>query len=57
MPVTSFALLVFSVVAAAALTIVAMSTWGVLTVLPVLLCLALAIRWAVAHVPYDDGQA
>ncbi len=56
MPVTSFAMLIFCVIAAAALTVWALSAWGALTVLPVLLCLALAARWALAHVPHDDGQ-
>jgi hypothetical protein len=54
MPVTYLALVAFSVIAATALTIWAMNAWGALTVLPVLLCLALAARWALAHVPHDD---
>ncbi|MFZ7089686.1 hypothetical protein [Primorskyibacter sp. 2E233] len=57
MPVTSFALLVLSVIAAAALTIWAMSAWGMLTVLPLLLFVALVARWAMAHVPHDDNHA
>ena len=56
MPVTSFALLVFSVVMAAALTVWAMSSFGVLTVLPIVLALALIARWAMAHVPHDDSR-
>ena len=56
MPVTSFALLIFSVIAAAALTIWAFNAWGAATVLTLLLCIALAARWALAHVPHDDGQ-
>ena len=57
MPVTSLALLIFSVIAAAGLTIWALNAWGALTVLPLLLCLGLALRWALADTPYDDGQA
>ena len=56
MPVTFLALLVFAVVSAAALTVWALNAWGVLTVLPILLCLALAARWALTHVPHDDSQ-
>ena len=56
MPVTFLALLVFSVIAAAALTVLALNAWGALTVFPILLCLALAARWALAHVPHDDSQ-
>lgn len=57
MPVTSFALLLFSVIAASGLTVWAFSALGAATVLPVLLALALFARWAMADVPYDDGQA
>ena len=56
MPVTSFALVLISVLAAAALTVWAFTAWGAAFV-PVLLILALFARWAMAHVPYDDGQA
>ncbi|WP_417208201.1 hypothetical protein [Antarctobacter sp.] len=56
MPVTSFALLVCAVVFAAGLTVWAMSSFGVLTVIPVLLALALLARWAMAHVPHDDTR-
>ena len=55
MPVTSFALLLFSVLAAGALTVWAFNVWGA-ALLPVLLVLALFGRWAMAHVPHDDGQ-
>ena len=54
MPVTYLALVAFSVIAATTLTVWAVNAWGALTVLPVLLCLALAARWALAHVPHDD---
>lgn len=57
MPVTSFALLVCSVIAAAALTVWAVGAWGVLTVLSGLLVLIVVARWAFAHVPYDDPSA
>ncbi|SNS00157.1 hypothetical protein [Antarctobacter heliothermus] len=56
MPVTSFALLVCAVVLAAAVTVWAMSSFGVLTVIPVLLAVALLARWAMAHVPHDDTR-
>ena len=56
MPVTFLALLVLAVVMAAGLTVWALNAWGALTVLPILLCVALAARWALAHVPHDDGQ-
>jgi hypothetical protein len=56
MPVTSFALIVCATVAAAILTLWAMTSFGVLTVLPVLLALALLARWAMAHVPHDDSR-
>ena len=54
MPVTFFALLVLFVMSAAALTIWAMSAFGALTVLPVFLIAALALRWGLGHVAYDD---
>ncbi|MCC1492553.1 hypothetical protein [Cognatishimia sp. F0-27] len=57
MPVTSLALLIFSVLAAGGLTIWALNAWGLVTVVPMLLCLALILRWALADTPYDDGQA
>jgi predicted RND superfamily exporter protein len=56
MPVTSFTLLIGFAVMATALTFWAMSSFGVLTVLPVLLALAVIARWALAHVPYDDSR-
>ncbi|MBS0123021.1 hypothetical protein [Thetidibacter halocola] len=56
MPVTSFALMLFSVIAAAALTVWAFSAWGAGTMLPILLALALFARWALAHVPHDDNS-
>lgn len=56
MPVTSFALIIVSVLCAAALTVLAMSTWGVTTVLPGLVIVALLARWGLAQVPYDDSH-
>lgn len=56
MPVTSFALLVCAVIIAAGLTVWAVSSFGLLTMLPILLVLALLARWALAHVPYDDSR-
>ncbi|MFZ5961508.1 hypothetical protein ACOXXX_01020 [Thalassococcus sp. BH17M4-6] len=56
MPVTSLALMIFSVLAAGGLTIWALYAWGALTVLPLLMVLGLAARWAMSHVPYDDSH-
>jgi hypothetical protein len=56
MPVTTFALLILSVIGAAALTVWAMSAWGFLNIVPILLCLVLVARWALAHVPHDDSH-
>lgn len=56
MPVTTFATLVLVVIAAAALTVLAIAQWGGLTVLPVLMVLALAARWAMSPVTLDDGH-
>ena len=56
MPVTSFALTILLVVLAAALTVWAMSAFGVLSVLPVLLIVGLLARWGLEHVPYDDSH-
>lgn len=55
MPVTSLALVVFSLICAGLIAIWAVGTWGFLTMLPVLLALAVLARWALAHVPHDDG--
>ncbi|WP_164490726.1 hypothetical protein [Roseivivax isoporae] len=56
MPVTSFSLLVLSVLGAALLTVWALSAFGIATVLPVVLVLALVARWGMGHVPFDDPQ-
>jgi uncharacterized membrane protein len=57
MPVTSLALLVFSLICVAGLMLWAVGTWGFVTMLPILLALVLVARWALAHVPHDDGTA
>lgn len=57
MPVTSFALLLVSVIAAAGATLMALSAWGALNVLPVLLIVALLARWGLAQVPFDDSHS
>ncbi|SEL06741.1 hypothetical protein LVO79_06745 [Roseivivax marinus] len=54
MPVTFFALLVLFVIAAAAVTVWAFSALGAATMLPVLIVAALALRWGLGHVAYDD---
>ncbi len=51
MPVTSFVLMICSVIAAGGLTIWALNAWGALTVIPLLVTIGLALRWAMAHVP------
>jgi hypothetical protein len=57
MPVTSFALLFLAIIASVFALFWAMSTWGALTVLPVLIAAALIARWAMAPLPYDDTNA
>ncbi len=54
MPVTTFVTLILSVLAAAAITVFAIAEWGVLTVLPVLMAIALVARWAMSRVTLDD---
>ncbi|MBO6866163.1 hypothetical protein SAMN04488045_1184 [Thalassococcus halodurans] len=56
MPVTSFTLLIFSVLCAAAITVWAFNSLGAFTVLPVLLVLGLLARWGLGHVPHDDTR-
>ncbi len=56
MPVTTLVTLVLSVLCAAALTIMAMVHWGVLNTIGVLVVMAVAARWALAHVHLDDGH-
>ncbi|SLN27322.1 hypothetical protein ROJ8625_01119 [Roseivivax jejudonensis] len=57
MPVTFFALLVLFAMSMAALTIWALSAFGAMTILPILIVVALVLRWGLGHVPYDDRQA
>ncbi|MHA6344124.1 hypothetical protein [Roseivivax sp. CAU 1761] len=54
MPVTSFTLLLAFVLCAALLTVWAISAWGALTILPVLIVAAALARWGLGHVPFDD---
>ncbi|MGR3371109.1 MAG: hypothetical protein ACU0CC_05255 [Sagittula sp.] len=57
MPVTSFAMIVCSAICAAVLALWALSSWGILPVVPILLVLVLIARWAMAPVPYDDSTS
>lgn len=56
MPVTSFVLLILGVIGAGGLTVWALNAWGVLTVLPIVISIALFGRWALGRVPYDDSH-
>ncbi|MCT4608704.1 MAG: hypothetical protein N4A70_05805 [Pelagimonas sp.] len=55
MPVTSFALLVLTVIATVVLTVWALSAWG-LTVVPLLLVTGLLARWAMMPISHDDSS-
>lgn len=57
MPVTTFALLVLTVLALAGLTVWAIQAWGGVTVLAVLIVLGLAARWALSEAPQDEPNA
>ncbi|APZ54620.1 hypothetical protein [Salipiger abyssi] len=57
MPVTHLVTLIIAVLALAGLTIWALLSWGAGTVIPMLLVLALVLRWAMAPVTADDGHA
>jgi len=57
MPVTHLVTLLVAVLAAAGLTISALLSWGAGTMIPLLLAVALAVRWAMAPVAPDDGHA
>ena len=57
MPVTYLVTLLVAVLASAGLTVWAFLSWGASTVIPLLLALALAARWAMAPVAPDDGHA
>ncbi|MBP0481877.1 hypothetical protein [Sagittula salina] len=54
MPVTSFALLVFAALVALVLALWALSSWGALAVLAILILVAAFGLWAAAPVPHDD---
>ncbi len=54
MPVTSFALLVCSAVIALIFALWALTSWGVLTVLPILIIAVAIGLWAMAPVANDD---
>ncbi|MGB1033639.1 MAG: hypothetical protein ACPG7W_08270 [Paracoccaceae bacterium] len=56
MPLTTFLTMLLTVLAASGLTVWAMVKWGMLTILPVLVVIALTARWALAHVPLDDSK-
>lgn len=61
MPVTTLVLWLFSLIATLALLALAVTQWGFVTVLPFLLVLLGALRWAMAPlpqpVPADDRSA
>jgi len=57
MPVTTFVIMILSVIAASGLTVWAMAEFGFLTVLPLLIALGLVARWGMEHVPGDDEPA
>lgn len=54
MPVTTFAALIAIVLSAGLVTALAIGKWGAVTVLPILMVIALAARWAMTHVTLDD---
>ena len=56
MPVTSFSLTIIAVVLAAALTVWAVTAWGFLTVISLIMAVALVARWALGHVSHDDSH-
>jgi hypothetical protein len=57
MPVTTFVSMILAVIAASGLTVWAMTKFGFLTVLPLLIAVGLAARWGMEHVPGDDEPA
>ena len=56
MPVTTFVALIAVALSAGLVTVLAIAEWGTLTVLPILMIVALAARWAMAHVTLDDSH-
>ncbi|WP_292287050.1 hypothetical protein [Marivita sp.] len=57
MPVTTFVSMILAVIAASGLTVWAMTKFGFLTVLPLLIAVGLVARWGMEHVPGDDEPA
>ncbi|WP_353472280.1 hypothetical protein PVT71_13380 [Salipiger sp. H15] len=57
MPVTTLVALLIAVLASAGFTVWAFLAWGASKVIPLLLGLALLIRWGMASVPADDTHA
>jgi hypothetical protein len=57
MPVTSFLTMIFVVIAASGLTVVAVAEFGLLKVLPGIIVLGLLTRWGMSHVSGDDEPA
>ena len=57
MPVTSLLIMIFSVIAASGLTVLAVAEFGLLKVLPGLVILGLLARWGMSHVSGDDEPA
>ena len=56
MPVTSFLMMIFAVIAASGLTVLAVAEFGLFKVLPGLVILALLTRWGMSHVPTTDDE-
>jgi len=57
MPVTSLLIMIFAVIAASGLTVLAVAEFGLLKVLPGLIVLGLLTRWGMSHVSGDDEPA
>lgn len=57
MPVTTFVTLIVAVMLGGAVTVFAIAEWGLVTILPVLISVALLARWALAHVTLDDQRS
>ncbi|MCA0996403.1 MULTISPECIES: hypothetical protein [Roseobacteraceae] len=57
MPVTTLVTLLIAVLASAGLTVWAFVAWGASKVIPLLLAVALLIRWGMSSVPADDTRA
>ncbi|MBE9635826.1 hypothetical protein [Salipiger mangrovisoli] len=57
MPVTTLVALLIAVLASAGFTVWAFFAWGASKVIPLLLGVALLVRWGMASVPADDTRA